>query len=59
MNVVAFSTARASDWRWGIDNLKGETVEEPSARFPTIVEAIAAGSEQLQLTIDRDRRCPP
>ena len=59
VNVVAFSTARASDWRWRIVNLKGETVEESAARFRTIAEAIAAGSEQLQLRIDRDRPSPP
>jgi hypothetical protein len=55
VNVLAFSTTRKSDWRWRIVNLRGETVEESSARFPTITEAIAAGAEQLQLHIDRDR----
>jgi hypothetical protein len=58
MNVFAFSTARASDWRWRIVDLKGETLEESSARFSTIAEAIAAGTEQLQLLIDRDRPLP-
>jgi hypothetical protein len=58
VNVLAFSTTRKSDWRWRIVNLRGETVEESSARFPTIAEAIAAGSEQLQLHIDRDRPSP-
>ena len=55
VNVLAFSTARASDWRWRIVNLKGETLEESSARFPTIAAAIAAGTERLQLRIDGDR----
>jgi len=59
VNVVAFSTARAADWRWRIVNLKGETVEESSARFQTIAEAIAAGSERLQLRVERDRPAPP
>jgi len=59
VNVLAFSTARRSDWRWRIVNLRGETVDESSARFPTIAEAIAAGSEQLQLRIDGDRPSPP
>jgi hypothetical protein len=34
-------------------------VEESSAIFPTIAEAIAAGTERLQLRIDRDRPPPP
>ena len=57
VNVFAFSTSRASAWRWRIVDLKGETVEESSASFPTIAEAIAAGTEQLQFRFDRDR--PP
>jgi hypothetical protein len=59
MNVFAFSTSRASDWRWRIVDLKGETVEESSAGFPTIAEATAAGTERLQLRIDPDRLPPP
>ena len=59
VNVIAFSTARVSDWRWRIVNLKGETVEESSARFRTIAEAIAAGSEHLQFRIDGERASPP
>lgn len=43
MNVLAFSTSRAGDWRWRIVNLRGETVEESSASFPTIAAAVAAG----------------
>lgn len=59
MNIFAFSTARASDWRWRIVDLKGDTVEESSASFPTIAQAIVAGTEQLQLRIDHDRPPPP
>jgi hypothetical protein len=59
MNVFAFSTSRTSDWRWRIVDLKGETLEESSASFPTIAHAIAAGTERLQLRIDRDRPPPP
>jgi len=59
INVFAFSTSRASDWRWRMVDLKGETLEESSASFPTIADAIAAGTERLQLRIDRDRPASP
>ena len=59
MNIFAVSTSRASDWRWRIVDLKGETVEESSASFPTIAQAIAAGTERLQLRFDHDRPPPP
>jgi len=59
VNVFAFSTSRASYWRWRIVDLKGETVEESSAGVPTIAEAITAGAERLQLRIDRDRLPSP
>lgn len=58
MNVFAFSTARATDWRWRIVDLQGETLEESSARFPNIAEALAAGTEQLQRLRERDRPLP-
>jgi hypothetical protein len=58
MNVVAFSAARAAEWRWRIVDLQGATLEESSARFPTIAEALAAGTEQLQVRRDRDRPLP-
>jgi hypothetical protein len=48
MNVLAFTTSRA-DWRWRIVNLRGETVEESSAIFPTITAAVAAGEAQRRL----------
>jgi hypothetical protein len=55
MNVFAFSTPRAAEWRWRIVDHQGDTVEESSARFATIAEALAAGTEQLQMRADRDR----
>lgn len=58
MNVLAFSTPRASDWRWRIVDFEGETLEESSASFPTIAEAVAAGTERLQLRRNRDRQLP-
>ena len=58
MNVFAFSTPHASDWRWRIVDLEGQTLEESSTRFPTIAAALAAGSEQLQLRVDLDRPQP-
>ena len=48
MNIVAFSTSRVGDWRWRIVNLRGDVVEESSARFPTIAAAVAAGEHRLQ-----------
>ena len=58
MNVFAFSTARVTEWRWRIVDLQGETLEESSARFPNIAQALAAGTEQLQLLRERDRPLP-
>jgi hypothetical protein len=58
VNVFAFSTSGASEWRWRIVDLQGETVEESSARFPTLAEALAAGTEQLQLRREGDRPPP-
>ena len=58
MNVVAFSTARAAEWRWRIVDLRGETLEESSARFPTIAEALGAGPEPRPVRRDRDRPPP-
>ena len=46
MNIVAFSTSRAGDWRWRIVNLRGDVVEESSTRFPTIAAAVAAGEHR-------------
>ena len=47
MNIVAFSTSQIGDWRWRIVNLRGDIVEESSARFPTIAAAVAAGEHRL------------
>ena len=58
MNVFAFSNSRTSEWRWRIVDLQGETVEESSARFPTIAAALAAGTEQLHVRRDQDRPPP-
>ena len=58
MNVLAFSTRHAGDWRWRIVGYSGETIEESQATFPTIAQAVAAGSERLQQHTDRDRPRP-
>ncbi len=58
MNVLAFSTPRTLDWRWRIVDGGGETLEESSTSFPTIAEAMAAGSVRLQFRADRDRPPP-
>ena len=58
MNVFAFSTPNAADWQWRIVDLQGDTLEESSTRFPTLAEALAAGTEQLQILRDRDRPPP-
>jgi hypothetical protein len=58
MNVIAFSTARVTEWRWRIVDLQGETLEESTARFPNIAAALAAGTEQLHRLRERDRPLP-
>jgi hypothetical protein len=58
VNVFAFSTPRTPDWRWRIVDSGGETLEESSMTFSTIAQAMAAGSERLQLHIERDRPLP-
>lgn len=58
MNVFAFSTPHTAEWRWRIVDLQGDTLEESSLRFPTIAEALAAGTERLQVRRDRDRPPP-
>jgi hypothetical protein len=55
MNVLAVSSSRVADWRWRIVDLQGETLEESSAKFPTIGAALAAGTEHLQILRERDR----
>jgi hypothetical protein len=58
MNVLAFSSPRAPDWRWRIVDNGGETLEESSASFSTLALAMAAGAERLHVRIDRDRPAP-
>jgi hypothetical protein len=58
VNVVAFSTPRAPDWRWRIVDGEGDTLEESSTSFSTIALAMAAGAERLQYRMDRDRPPP-
>lgn len=57
MQVGAFSTPRAPDWRWRIVNNAGETIEESPASFATIALAMAAGRKRL-LQLDVDRSAP-
>ncbi|HEU4369617.1 MAG TPA: hypothetical protein VFV05_15465 [Methylomirabilota bacterium] len=58
MNVLAFSSPRTPDWRWRIVDAGGETLEESSTSFATIAEAMAAGTERLQVRTERDRPPP-
>lgn len=58
MNVFAFSTPHRPDWRWRIVDAAGEVLEESSAAFPTIGQAMAAGTAQLRARADRDRPPP-
>jgi hypothetical protein len=58
MNVLAFSTPRVPDWRWRIVDDGGETLEESSTSFSTMAQAMAAGTERLQIHMDRDRPPP-
>jgi hypothetical protein len=54
MNVLAVSTPGDPDWRWGIVDYHGQTIEESYTAFPTIAEAVAEGRERLQQHADRD-----
>jgi hypothetical protein len=58
VNVLAFSTPRAPDWRWRIVDAGGETLEESWASFPTMALAMVAGTARLQVHIERDRPPP-
>jgi hypothetical protein len=58
VNVVAFSTPRAPDWRWRIVDTAGAILEESSTTFETIAQAVVAGRERLQLHLDRERPAP-
>ena len=58
MNVLAFSTSTTNEWRWRIVDYNSQTVEESSATFSTIADAVAAGAKRLQQQADRDRQRP-
>jgi hypothetical protein len=58
VNVFAFTSPRASDWRWRIVDYGGETLEESATGFSTLALAMAAGTERLHVRIDRDRPPP-
>ena len=58
MNVFAFTSPRAPDWRWRIVDYGGETLEESATGFSTLALAMAAGTERLHVCIDRDRPPP-
>jgi hypothetical protein len=55
MQVTAISTPRHPDWRWRITDYGGATLEESRVGFPTIAEAVAAGTERLESMIEIDR----
>jgi len=54
MNVLAVSTPGHPNWRWRIVGYYSEMVEESTASFPTIAEAVAEGRDRLQRHTDRD-----
>ena len=58
MNVLAFSTPGAPEWRWRIVDAGGETLEESWVCFATMALAMVAGTERLQIHIERDRPPP-
>ena len=59
MQVTAFSTPAAPDWRWRIVNYAGETLEESRETFSTIAAAVASGTERLVSLNIVDRSAPP
>jgi len=58
MQVTAFSTPAAPDWRWRIVNYAGEVVEESGGTFPTISAAVADGTQRLVKLNVVDRSAP-
>jgi hypothetical protein len=67
VNVFAFSTPRAPDWRWRIMDAGGAILEESSTTFESIASsttfesiahAMVAGRERLQIHLDRERPAP-
>jgi hypothetical protein len=59
MQVTAFSTPAAPDWRWRIVNYAGEILEESHDSFSTIAAAVASGTERLVSLNIVDRSAPP
>ena len=58
MQVTAFSTPTAPDWRWRIVNYAGEILEESRESFPSISAAVAKGTERLVKLNIVDRSAP-
>jgi hypothetical protein len=56
VNVLAFAKSATHAWRWRIVDYNSQVLEESSATFPTIGEAMAAGTERLEEHTERDRR---
>ena len=61
MQVIAFATPAAPDWRWRIVNYAGEMIEESFRAFPTIAAAVAAGAQRLETmnAVDLSARVNP
>ena len=58
MQVTAFSTPDAPQWRWRIVNYAGEILEESYEGFPSIAAAVAKGTERLVKLNVVDRSTP-
>ena len=58
MQVTAFCTPAAPDWRWRIVNYAGEVIEESREVFPSISAAVAKGTERLVKLNVVDRSAP-
>ena len=58
MTVVAFSTSSRPEWRWRLVDYNSQTLEESSSSFPSIADAVAAGTARVQQHADRDRQRP-
>jgi len=48
VQVIAFATPASPEWRWRIVNYAGEMVEESYRMFPSISEAVAAGTKRMR-----------
>jgi hypothetical protein len=47
MQVSAISNPRYPGWRWRITGYDGDVIEESRDEFPSIAEAVAAGTTRL------------